>query len=259
MKNLLNKIHLADCFQLMAQIPDDSVDLVVVDPPYGIGYGKWDYFKSKSSFLGFSHRWLWECFRVLKPTGTMWSFMGFKNIIEFVPLLNKHGYVHLENWVVWARQKGRCSSKHLKSQREDILHITKSKKFIWNNLKVLREVICPYMKDGKPRGWFIDENGKRVRWTGLGNVWTYTSPFWKSKSDKLIHPAQKPFLMIERLVLLSSDEGDIVLDPFSGSGTTAVVCEKTKRNYICIEKDKTYHSDSIERVERFKKECSSLR
>lgn len=254
MKNLLNKIHFFDCFQLMAQIPNDSVDLVVVDPPYGIGYGKWDCFESQAIFLLFCHRWLYECFRVLKPEGTMWSFMGAANAIEFVPILRNYGNVHLENWVVWARQKGRMSSKHLKSSREDIFHITKSKKFTWNNLKVLREVICPYMKDGKPRGWFIDENGKRVRWTGLGNVWTYTSPFWKSKTDKLIHSAQKPFLVIERLVLLSSNKGDVVLDPFSGSGITAVVCEKTKRNYICIENDKEYYSSSVSRLETFRNE-----
>lgn len=110
------------------------------------------------------------------------------------------------------------------------------------------------MKDGKPRGWFIDEKGKRVRWTGLGNVWTYTSPFWKSKTDKLIHSAQKPFLVIERLVLLSSNEGDVVLDPFSGSGTTAVVCEKTKRNYICIEKDKEYYNSSVKRLKEMQDE-----
>lgn len=181
--------------------------------------------------------------------------MGYENIIEFVPVLRKYGTVHLENWVVWARQKGRGSSKHLKSQREDIFHVTKSDKFTWNNLKVLREVLCPYVQNGKPRGWFVDENGKRVRWTGLGNVWVYTAPFWKSKRpDTYMHPTQKPFMLIERLVLLSSNEGDVVLDPFSGSGVTAVACERLKRKYICIEKDEKYYNDSVERLERVRKD-----
>jgi len=253
MKNLLNTIHNADTFEILEQIPNDSVDLVVVDSPYGIKYGAWDCFESEGHFLHFSEKWISECFRILKPTGTMWSFMGYEHIIEFVPILREYGNVHLENWVVWARQKGRGSSKRLKSIREDIFHITKSDNFTWNNLKVLREVICPYMKDGKPRGWFLDENGKRVRWTGLGNVWTYTSPFWKSVNDKQIHPAQKPEMMIERLILLSSNEGDVILDPFSGSGVTAVVCEKLKRKYICIEKDEKYYNASVERLEKFRK------
>ncbi len=252
MKSLLNKIHNINCFSLFEQIPNESVDLVCVDPPYGIGYGPWDVWKCKAEFLVFCHKWISECFRVLKPSGTMWSFMGYQNLIDFVLTLKQYGNVHLENWIIWARAKGRSSSKHLKSQREDVIHVTKSKEFTWNNLKVLREVICPYMKDGKPRGWFIDENGKRVRWTGLGNIWPYTSPFWKSKNDKLIHPAQKPFLIIERLVLLSSNEGDIVLDPFSGSGTTAIVCEEHRRSYICSEQNVQYFNDSIARLEKFK-------
>jgi len=253
MDNLLNTIYNADCFEVFPRIPNDYVDLVVVDPPYGIRYGDWDCFESQEHFLHFSAQWISECFRILKPTGTMWGFMGYENVIEFVPILRKYGNVHLHNWVVWARAKGRGSSKHLKSQREDIFHITKSDKFTWNNLKVLREVICPYMKDGKPRGWFLLD-GKRVRWTGLGNVWVYTAPWWKDKENRQIHPAQKPFMLIERLILLSSNEGDVVLDPFSGSGTTAVACERLKRKYICIERDKKYYNDSIERLEKVRKD-----
>jgi len=250
-------IQNADCFSIFPQIANESIDLVIVDPPYGIGYSSWDHFENQKEFLEFSERWISECFRILKPAGTMWSFMGFENIIEFVPILRKYGNVHLENWVVWVRAKGRGSSKHLKSQREDIFHITKSKKFTWNSLKVLREVICPYVKDGKPRGWFVDENGKRVRWTGLGNVWPYTSPFWSSKEDRQIHPAQKPLLLIERLVLLSSNEGDVVLDPFSGSGVTALACEKYKRRYICVEKNEEYYNNSVERLKRFQKDVKA--
>jgi len=253
-EKFINTIQGKDCFDVFSQIPNDTIDLVICDPPYGINYKEWDKFED---FLDFTERWVKECFRVLKPTGTMWSFMGYSNIFDFVPILEKYGKVHLENWVVWARQKGRGSSKHLKSQREDIFHITKTDKFTWNNLKVLREVICPYMKEGKPRGWFVDENGKRVRWTGLGNVWCYTAPFWASK-DKQIHPSQKPLMLIERLILLSSNEGDVVLDPFSGSGVTAIVCKKLKRDFICIEKNKQYYDDSVKRFQEFEKQISKL-
>jgi site-specific DNA-methyltransferase (adenine-specific) len=232
-----NKIICGNSLEIIKDIKSDSIDLVVVDPPYGLNYKDWDRL---NNFYDFTNCWVKECMRILKLTGTMWSFMGFSNIFEFMPILVKHGNVHLENWVVWARQKGRGSSKHLKSQREDIFHITKSDKFVWNNLKVLRDVICPYMKDGKPRGWFLDENGHRKRWTGLGNVWVYTAPFWNSKNDKAVHPAQKPILMIERLILLSSNENDVVFDPFAGSGTTLVAAKNLNRQYIGIEMNKDY-------------------
>ncbi len=245
MNNLpINKIIKGDCLEIMKDIPNNSIDLVVTDPPYGISYGEWDNIE----FNNFTEQWVRECFRVLKDNGTMWSFMGYQHILDFIPLLRKYGYVHLENWVVWARQKGRGSSKHLKSQREDIFHITKSNQYVWNNLKVLREVVCPYVKDGKPRGWFINEQGKRVRWTGLGNVWVYTSPQYNSKTDKQVHPAQKPLMLMERLILLSSNEGDLILDPFIGSGTTAVACIKLKRNFIGIEKDEKYFKIAEERI-----------
>jgi len=224
----------ADCFQIFPTIESGTVDLVIVDPPYGIKYKVWD----KIDFIPFTDAWLLECFRVLKPTGTMWSFMGYQDIFEFVPLLKKYGNVHLENWVIWARQKGRGASKHLKSQREDIFHCTKSDDFTWNSLKMLRQVVTPYMKDGKPRGWFLNEKGERVRWTGLGNVWVYTAPFWKSKEDPQIHSAQKPLALIERLILLSSNEGDLVLDPFAGSCVTERACNNLNRKCICIEKNK---------------------
>ncbi|MHA1302513.1 MAG: DNA-methyltransferase [Candidatus Heimdallarchaeaceae archaeon] len=253
MNNLLNVIHNINCFELFPKIPDKSVDLVLTDPPYGINYKSWDKFIDFNEFM---IAWLSECFRVLKPTGTMWSFMGYQNIFDFVPLLQQYGDVHLENWVVWARQKGRGSSKHLKSVREDIFHITKSDKFTWNNVKILRDAIWAYKNiDGSPRGWFVNEKGERKRWTGLGNVWVFSSPFWKSKNeDAYLHPAQKPVAMIERLVLLSSNEGDVVLDPFSGSGVTAIACERWKRKYICIEKNKEYYDDSVKRLERFRKD-----
>ena len=114
---------------------------------------------------------------------------------------------------------------------------------------VLRDVVAPYMKDGKPRGWFINEEGRRVRWTGLGNVWVYSSPFWKSKIDFKIHSAQKPYLMIERLIKLSSNEGDIVFDGFAGSGIVARVCKENNRKFICVEKDLEIYNKAKETFE----------
>jgi len=239
------KIKYGDSFDLLSSLESQSIDLICTDPPYGIRYKDWDVF----NFIDFTESWVKECFRVLKPSGTLWSFMGYANVFEFVPILQLYGNVHLENWVIWARQKGRGSSNHLKSMREDIFHVTKTDEYIWNNLKMLREVVVPYVKDGKPRGWFLNNEGKRVRWTGLGNVWVYTSPFWNSKTDPSYgHPSQKPLLLMERLLLLSSNEGDVVLDPFMGSGTTGVAALKNNRKFIGFENNKEYFDIAYHRL-----------
>lgn len=234
-------------------LKDNSVDLAIVDPPYGIGYKEWD----NIDFTSFTYRWVEKVCRALKEEGTIWVFMGYENLFTWsgcekglVNILEEFGIVHLKNWSIWARQKGRGSSKHLKSQTEHVVHFTKSKDFTWNNLKTLRQVIVPYVKNGQPRGWFLDENGKRVRWTGLGNVWCYTAPFWKSKVDPSIHPAQKPLMLIERLLLISSNEGDHILDPFSGSGVVTRACIKHKRDYLSFEKDNDYYIKSLELIKR---------
>ncbi|MEK7087382.1 MAG: site-specific DNA-methyltransferase [Patescibacteria group bacterium] len=240
----MNKIICGDSLIELPKLLDKSVDLVIVDPPYGINYKDWDI----KDFNNFTDKWVKECFRILKDDGTMWSFMGYQNVLNFIPILNKYGKSHLENWVIWARQKGRGSSKHLKSQREDIFHTTKTDTFAWNNLKMLRDVVTPYVKDGKPRGWFINEEGHRVRWTGLGNVWVYTSPQYNSKTDKQIHPAQKPTMLYERLILLSSNEGDLILDPFMGVGTAGIASKNTNRSFIGIEISEEYCNMAEQRL-----------
>lgn len=242
----MEKLLLGSSLDLLRTIPTESIDAIITDPPYGINYKEWD---EKKKWLELTENWIGESFRVLKPQGQLWSFMAFSNIIEFIPLVKSFNFLWQDkNSVVWGRGKGRGSSQHLKSLREEILHFTKNKTYTWNNLKVLREVIAPYMKDGKPRGWFLnhipDSDGihKRVRWTGLGNVWCYSAPQWNGKEDKRVHPCQKPLILMERLILLSSNEGDVILDPFCGSGSTLVACKKLNRQFIGIEKDEKYHS-----------------
>jgi len=250
-----NKIYFEDCLVGMKRLPDESVDLVVTDPPYFINYKDWD---KGINFLVDTENWLKEVFRVLKPTGTLWTFMGYSRVFDFVPLLNKYGICHLKNWVITAHSKGRGSSKHLKSIREDIFHATKTKRFVWNPLKTLREVVCPYVKDGRPRGWFIIDvpDGieiikRRVRWTGLGNVWVYSFPQYNSICEKQVHPCQKPIMMMERLIRLSSNEGDLVLDPFIGVGTTALACRLCNRNFIGFENNPDYYAKAIDKLTNF--------
>mgnify|MGYP001597386855 FL=1 len=186
--------------------------------------------------------------------------MGYKQVFKFVPLLNKYGTCHLENWIIAAHAKGRGASKHCKSLREDIFHTTKHpKKYIWNPIQTLREVIAPYVKNGRPRGWFLldlpDENGEivkhRVRWTGLGNIWNYSWPQHNSICEKQIHSCQKPLMMLERMIRLSSNEGDLILIPFMGSFATPLDCKITNRNYIGFENNEEYYKMGEKRLKDF--------
>lgn len=248
-------LHEVDIFKsLDGRIPDESIDLIAVDPPYLIGYGNnaWD----KHDFVEFTERWVEIAIKKLKPTGQMWAFMAKDNCFTwsgcpkgFVNILEEYGTIHMDNWVTWARQKGRGSSKHLKSQREELFHFTKHPTdFTWNNLKMLREVIAPYVKDGRPRGWFLDEFGKRVRWTGLGNVWTYSAPQFNGVAERQVHPSQKPVMMMERIIRLSSNEGDTILDPFMGSGTTGIACKLSNRSFKGFENDPNMYEIASKRI-----------
>lgn len=237
-------------------LKDNSVDAIVTDPPYLIGYKDWDEIDNDN----FHQEWLEEAYRILKPGGTIWSFMAYCDKTGELPI--SYGFyghllftgfnVDLRNTVVWARQKGRGSSKHLKSQREDIFYAVKpGEKPTWHPLKMLREVVTPYVKDGRPRGWFLDEFGRRVRWTGLGNIWTYSSPQWNHKTEKQLHPAQKPVMLMDRLIRLVTNENDVVLDPFMGSGTTGISCNLSNRNFIGFEKDKDIYEIAEKRLNDF--------
>jgi site-specific DNA-methyltransferase (adenine-specific) len=245
---------LGDFFEKSKDLKNNSVPLSLADPPYLIGYKHWD-----KQDVDFMFKWIDISVSKLTDTGSMWIFMAKDNLFThkecpmgLVNVLQEYGTVHLENWVTWARQKGRGSSKHLKSMREEIIHFTKHKtKYTWNHLQTLREVIAPYVKDGRPRGWFLDSDGTRKRWTGLGNTWVYSSPQWNGIVEKQWHPAQKPIMLLERLIRLSSNEGDLVVDPFAGSFSTAVACKLSKRDFWGTEREKEYYNKGCERVETF--------
>lgn len=241
-------IYNVDCFEYMKTIKDESIPLIVTDAPYGISFdatfhmdnADWDKM-SKQEYKSFLDKFLAECKRILTPEGSMWMFYGITNIEEVLAACNESGlYKHLENATVYARAKGRGSSKKMKSLREEIMHLTKHPtKYTWNMVEYLRKVVVPYVVDGKPRGWALDiSTGDRVRWTGLGNCAFFTPPTYHSVGEKQIHSCQKPILLMSALVMLSSNIGDTVLDPFAGSGATGVAAYLCDREFIGCELDK---------------------
>jgi site-specific DNA-methyltransferase (adenine-specific) len=156
----------------------------------------------------------------------------------------------LQNRITWEREKGRGALKNWKNAAEDIWFFTVSDEFTFNldSVKQKRRVVAPYTENGKPKDWDRTENGN-FRTTHPSNIWTDISvPFW-SMPENTDHPTQKPEKLLAKIILASTNEGDLVLDPFAGSGTTAVVAKKLGRHLIAIESDEKYCILGLKRLE----------
>lgn len=250
--NLQNKIIYQDTFKAIKHIPDESIDLIVVDPPYNLTkvFSTTTFRECKNDeYKEWLESWLKEAYRILKTDGTIYICSDWKTSIAIPDVACR--YFILQNRISWEREKGRGALNNWKNCLEDIWFFTKSDKYTFNleNVKVQKEVIAPYRDDkGKPKDW-VDNGKKKYRLTSPSNIWTDISiPFW-SMSENTPHPTQKPEKLIAKLILASSDEGDIVFDPFLGSGTTAVTAKKLGRSFLGIEREKEYVAIALKRLE----------
>ena len=244
------ELNNVNSFEFIKTIPDNSVKLIVSDPPYGISFSgqtsntNWDDIEDFETYI---YNFLIEVKRILTEDGTLWMFCARTKIPEVFSAISKAGlYNNLENWMSYIRAKGRGADSKLKSQCEEILHITKTDKYHFDMIEYEREVVTPYVKDGLPRGWMLNiENGQRVRWSGLGNACCFTSPFQISKFEPQKKKKKKPVLLNAMLIMLSSKEGDTVYDFFSGSGSCGIASIITKRNFVGCELDKEMYEKSL--------------
>lgn len=247
---MIQEIHNEDCLNVLKNIDSESVQLICIDPPYFLLKNQqWDnQWKNQKEYLDWCEIWAKECKRILKNDGAFYSFQDWRMIAEYVILL-KSIFPYFQNWIAWERIKGRASSKNWKSSKEEIVYFSKSQNPKFFAQEKLRPVIAPYKdEEGKPKGWFVDEEGNRVRWTGVGNVWHYTPPVWSSKTEPPRHPTQKPLMMMERIIESATEEMDIVLDCFDGSGSTLVAAKNLKRQFIGVEKEEKFYNTCLERL-----------
>lgn len=249
--DLNNSIIVGDYFSVIDKLPKESVDLLIVDPPYNIRkdyHGRVFSEKTKNEYENFTRAWIEKVLPKLKQTATVYVCCDWKSSMVIGQVLEE--YFKVRNRITWVREKGRGAKANWKNNLEDIWFATLSDEYVFNleDVKIRRKVIAPYKDKGKPKDWEMTEEGN-FRNTHPSNVWDdITIPFWSMK-ENTAHPTQKPEKLIARLILASSNEGDLILDPFSGSGTTCVVAKKLKRKFIGIEENPLYVAWSYKRLE----------
>lgn len=229
-------IILGDCLYELKSIESNSVDLIIADPPYNVGkdYGNKSDKQDFDQYMDFSKNWLSECHRILKIEGTIYVFIGFRYISYLYNIMEKDLSMNFINWISWHYTQGVGKTKGFSPRHDDILMFSKSEKYTFN----LDDIRIPqkfYRRVNNMRG------------ANPGDVWAVSHIHYCQKGRQP-HPTQKPEAIIERMVLASSNEGDLVLDPFSGSGTTLRVCQQLNRNAIGIEINEEYIEHTKERL-----------
>lgn len=247
-----NQVIWDDCLKAMDLLPDKCVDLMVVDPPYNLtqkfSTSKFKEMEAKE-YISWLDKWLSKTLRLLKDTASIYICSDWKTSLFIPEAAGK--YFILQNRISWEREKGRGALNNWKNCLEDIWFFTMSKNYTFNleAVKIQRPVLAPYRdKKGNPKDW-QESQGQKLRLTSPSNVWTdITVPFW-SMAENTNHPTQKPEKLIAKLILASSNSGDVVFDPFLGSGTTAVVAKKLGRKFIGIEREKEYAALALKRLD----------
>lgn len=243
LNDMFDKTIHADSFEVLDMLPGQSVDLLIADPPYNLQKTFNGYTFKKETNEGYEawlDLWMAKLPRVLKPTASIYICGDWQSSSAIQRIGEK--YFNVKNRITWEREKGRGALRNWKNCSEDIWFFTASENYFFDvdAVKMKRKVIAPYRDENKkPKDWY-EENGMNFRVTHPSNLWTDISiPFW-SMPENTDHPTQKPEKLIAKLIMSSSKPGDLVLDPFLGSGTSSVVAKKLGRHYIGIEQDLFY-------------------
>ncbi len=237
----VNKIYLGDCLKIMKKFPDESIDLVFADPPFNIGI-KYDNYNDNlpyEEYYDWSKKWINECYRLLKNNGSIYIAIGDEFAAE-INLILKQTSFFFRNWIIWYYTFGQNQRKKFNRSHTHLLYFSKGKdNFTFNDdsVRVPSARQTTYNdKRANPKGKLPDDVWKFSRVCGT----------FKERIGK--HPCQMPESVLERIIKVSSNEGDLILDPFAGTGTTAFVANKFGRNYVTIEISEEYYKVTKDRL-----------
>ncbi len=238
-----NCIIRQDVFSVLDWLPPQSVDLLFADPPYNLSKnfdGKPFTPMPPDAYETWLESWVSQLPRLLKPTASVYICGDWRSSAAIHRVMAR--YFIVRNRITWEREKGRGAKRNWKNASEDIWFGTVGENYTFNvdAVKLKRRVIAPYTDaSGAPKDWSEGKSG-RFRLTHPSNLWTdITVPFW-SMPENTDHPTQKPEKLLAKIVLASSNPGDVVFDPFAGVGTTAVVAKKLGRRFVAVEGAEEY-------------------
>ena len=249
------ELWLGDAIEWLRTLPSESVDLIFADPPYNIKKAEWDSFESQQAYVEWSMKWIEQAARVLKPDGSLYV-CGYSEILADLKLPAMQ-YFKGCRWLVWFYRNKANLGKDWGRSHESILHFRKSNKFKFN----IDDIRIPYGKhtlkypdhpqaessqygNGRKHIWRPHPRGAKPR--DVIEVPTLNN----GMAEKTPHPTQKPEELLRKIILASSDKGDLVVDPFVGSGTTVVVAEQLGRKWKGCDISPEYLQWAIERLER---------
>lgn len=232
----LNEIYLGDSLVLMKDIPEGSIDLIVTDPPFAIDFKakRSNYNRSqdrvlegyneipKERYYEFTLRWMREAHRILKDTGSMYVFSGWTNLKDILNAIDEVGFITI-NHIIWKYQFGVFTRRKFVTSHYHILFVVKDeKRYKFNKIEHYPE-----------------------------DVWIIKREYWKGKVKT---PTKLPLEIVKKIILYSSDEGDVVFDPFLGSGTVAVAAKLLNRRFLGFEIVPEYYEFARERIARTERE-----
>lgn len=249
--NARDILVLADAFEALRRLKPNTIDLLFADPPYNLDkhFGKQKFSRTtQDEYEAWLGSWVSLCVPLLKSTASVYICGDWRSASAIQRAGSR--YFKLRNRITWEREKGRGAKANWKNASEDIWFFTVSDEFTFNldAVKQRRRVIAPYRENGHPKDWSESADGN-FRDTHPSNIWTdITVPFW-SMPENTDHPTQKPEKLLAKIILASTNPGELILDPFAGVGTTAVVAKKLGRDFVAIESDEEYCLLAAKRLE----------
>ncbi|ROL56131.1 site-specific DNA-methyltransferase [Bacteroidetes/Chlorobi group bacterium Naka2016] len=241
-----NKIYNMDCIEGMKRIPNNTIDLVITDPPFAIDFKakRSNYNRTqtrvlegyneipKEEYYDFTLKWMKEVYRVLKESGSMYVFSGWNNLKDILIALDEIGFITV-NHIIWKYQFGVVTKRKFVTSHYHCLYVCKNDD---------KRKFFPYSRYGKEK----DKDGGSLHYKDKEDVWIIKREYWTGDQKT---PTKLPAELIRKILMYSSEEGDIVLDPFLGSGQVAIVSQMMKRQFIGFEIVKEYYEFAQKRLE----------
>lgn len=235
----MNEFWLGNCRELIKQIPDESIDLILTDPPYvGVVKDKWDHEEAFDSEL------IRELYRIAKPSASIYVWCGIgeksQSLMRWWPMLNE--VFHFKDLVTWKKRRGIGMRKGWLYTREEIMWFVKNnKKFVWNKEFQYSEEPNSFKKGFS--GYECKSAFKRIT-----NVWTDVPEKLRRSEKGTTHATPKPEKALTRIIQSHTNPGDLVFDPFAGSASALLAAKKLDRTYLGIELDSDIYGESLERL-----------